>query len=868
MTVRGVLAAAVAGVVAALVLVAGPARASTMAVELDQRSGLPRLVMGGDAMTASHVFWGKDWAWANFDLRARPKGPFELDLTGQSEPLGLIVTGTVKRPADNQLRWDWTFTARATVPQAIGGGIAFTFEDAHRARLGDPVALPGNRGWRWGREGGDRVEMVFDPPLASVHLERGAAREVRALIYKDSVPAGLRQLSATLTVHGNVKIRPALEQRIGLDRLRDWPGVPLDWAGAPIDLSFLNADDKPAGKRGFVKADGDRLVFADGSPARFWGTNLSAYAVFATPRNEVCGQAKRLARLGFNLVRIHHHDSPWVEPNIFGPLATPNTQQVAPESIAKIDWWIKCLRDEGIRVWLDLHVQRALEPGDGITHFAELLVNDNKGDLKGFNYVNRSIQQAMDRFALQYLEHRNPHTGLRYLDDPAVMAVQVTNENDVTHHFGNKMLPDKNVPRHWELLKAASDAFADRNRLSRDRTWRTWEHGPSKLFLNDLERGVHAATIARLRERGLKVPAATTNFWGDNPLATLPALTAGDIVDAHAYGRAGELERNPLLQATLGHRLAVAHVTGRPFTVSEWNLDQNFPSPDRHVIPLYVAATAAHQGWDAMMLYAYAQGPIDGPGKPDNWHAMNDPSLMVPIAAAALLYRQAHVREASAVYAWAPNPQTLFNTPVTPDNSPALRTAAERGKLVVVMPPTPELPWLQAGRVPPGATLLRDHLTPVLPSEAASVTSDHGELERDWGVGRFTVRTPRSQGVAGWLGREPITLPDVTVALANPHASVTVQSMGAEPIAQSRQILVTLATVAMPDAAHATSLFLGQPADGSLSIKAPAGLALLAPKDGRLQPSALPMSYADGRYTIRFNGRDAHTWLVLQPRAR
>ena len=74
---------------------------------------------------------------------------------------------------------------------------------------------------------------------------------------------------------------------------------------SPVDLSFLNAAEKPAGKHGTLGVAGDQLVFADGTPARFWGANLTAYALFNTGLSDTVNQAKRLSKLGFNLVRIH-----------------------------------------------------------------------------------------------------------------------------------------------------------------------------------------------------------------------------------------------------------------------------------------------------------------------------------------------------------------------------------------------------------------------------------------------------------------------------------------------------------------------------------------------------------------------------------
>lgn len=44
------------------------------------------------------------------------------------------------------------------------------------------------------------------------------------------------------------------------------------------DFAFLN--DTPAGTHGFVQAREGRLIFDDGTPARFFGVNLSFDAAF------------------------------------------------------------------------------------------------------------------------------------------------------------------------------------------------------------------------------------------------------------------------------------------------------------------------------------------------------------------------------------------------------------------------------------------------------------------------------------------------------------------------------------------------------------------------------------------------------------
>ncbi|REG88247.1 hypothetical protein [Algoriphagus antarcticus] len=62
--------------------------------------------------------------------------------------------------------------------------------------------------------------------------------------------------------------------------------------------------DKPAGKHGFVVMKGDQLIFEDGTPVKFWGTNLAGHLPFMKPE-ESTRWADFLLRFGFNGVRFH-----------------------------------------------------------------------------------------------------------------------------------------------------------------------------------------------------------------------------------------------------------------------------------------------------------------------------------------------------------------------------------------------------------------------------------------------------------------------------------------------------------------------------------------------------------------------------------
>ena len=472
----------------------------------------------------------------------------------------------------------------------------------------------------------------------------------------------------------------------------NWIRQKIDWQGVPVDLSFLNHSEIPAGKHGFLKAMGEKLVFADGTQARFGGTNLTAYALFGTPKKEVREQAKRLSQIGFNLVRLHHHDSPWVQPNIFGT-GQENTKTLDPAMLEKLDWWIKCLKDEGIYVWLDTHAQRFLTQGDQITAFDEISRGKTSADLKGYNYVNASIQQAMKDFSHDYLGHINQYTGLAYKDDPAIAAILITNENDLTSHFGNALLPDKHVPWHNEQYMEEAKKFASTTGLNLNALWRSWEPGPAKYFLNDLEYRFDIDMISYLHGIGVKIPIVTTSSWGGDTLSSLPALTADDMIDVHSYGGLGEIGQNPINAANMIDWIAAAQVAGKPLSVSEWNVVP-YPVSDRQNIPLFIAANASHQGWDAVMQYAYSQRPLTGAGIPSNWHSYNDPALLATLPAAALLYRQAHVKEATSTYTLQIDQKQFFDQNKSPANSVAIRTAKELGKLAIAIPQTSYLPWL------------------------------------------------------------------------------------------------------------------------------------------------------------------------------
>ncbi len=124
---------------------------------------------------------------------------------------------------------------------------------------------------------------------------------------------------------------------------------PAYYDDVPIDLSFIYKKEKPAGKHGFLKVVGEHFEFEDGTVGKFWGVNFNAGANF--PEFDYSEKvARRLAKIGVNIVRFHQLDAEWSTPNIFQfskGERKGNTLSFDPESIKRLDYLIYCLKKEG-----------------------------------------------------------------------------------------------------------------------------------------------------------------------------------------------------------------------------------------------------------------------------------------------------------------------------------------------------------------------------------------------------------------------------------------------------------------------------------------------------------------------------------------
>lgn len=196
-------------------------------------------------------------------------------------------------------------------------------------------------------------------------------------------------------------------------------------------LNFSHLLDAPAGCHGFVRVKNGHFYFEDGKRARFLGFNIAARS--NTPTHADAEKlAERFASMGVNVIRLHAADAPIGEGagNWSSCKEAPlldydqgTTRVFNPEGRDRFDYLFAKLKEKGIYLHIDLIVARAFLKGDGLEHPGEIA-----SCMKRYPMYNARLIELQKEYARELLCHVNPYTGLALKDDPAVITVQMNNE--------------------------------------------------------------------------------------------------------------------------------------------------------------------------------------------------------------------------------------------------------------------------------------------------------------------------------------------------------------------------------------------------------------------------------------------------------
>ncbi len=876
-----------AGLLVSLHLAAQPSSpGEPFVVALDDQGGFAVGCGGETLITGHYACWGPNWAWHGLSITPVKSEPREcvFDAEFEHEGKGIQVRGSLRLEAPNRLVLSYTPRSEQEF-DLIGLAMEFEFDlrsVPHEKRVlytaegGRQIAVdfpPENirepiwtedpafrdvrdlRAWEW-NIAGRPIRAEMSRPIGCIPLDRRSDRNehafaIRHFFVAERMTTDAQPLTITLTFPPGTILGGAIGESFDPDNgWADWFPDAMDWQASPVDLSFLNEPERPAGKHGFLTVRDGRFVFGDGTPVRFWAANVAAYAIYSEDKALTEQAAKRISQLGYNLIRLHHQDSSWVSPRVFDRDAN-DTQTFDPAFWDSMDYWIHCLKREGVYVHMDIHVGRAFKPGDGIPGFEEMMARGRSGEGKGYCYFNARIQELMKQYQEHLWTHVNPYTKLAYKDDPAIALTLITNENDLTTHFGNLMLGDKGNPYHNRLFQAEVDEYAQEHGLDPARAWRTWEPGPSKLFLNDKQAWFLNMMRDHLRGLGVRIPITGTNWC--YALYDLPAMATMDFVDTHAYGGGEPLKTNPAYEASYIDHIALARVAGKPFVVSEWNV--TVPNPFRVTSQLEMAATACHQGWDGAYMYNYWQGRLGRPDRTPEWGSAYDPALAGMSIPAALTFRRGDVAPAQRSVAIMCSRDQIYNEANNEHRMPALRSGIRKHSMAVALENVPE-----GVTVDDRAALDQSFVQ----ADAQGATTDTGEVLRNWKQGVMTISTPCTQAAMGWIGvYGPYELAHVTITSRTKFATVCVQSLDGAPILEARRLLVTVGARVL--SRQGRMPFYSEPVEGEVVIKtvAPAlRMVGLAPDGSSKDEKTL--TSRDGAVAVPLSRGDRTHWFILE----
>lgn len=249
--------------------------------------------------------------------------------------------------------------------------------------------------------------------------------------------------------------------------------TPADQAleGSAWSAAHLNA--APAGADGRIVAqDGRFLASGTGERIRFFGTNVGGRAAFLSPE-EADRAAGILASYGINLVRFHHLQNMWEPPGGFIWKPDAIDREIDPDQLDKLDYFIAALKARGIYSNLNLTTARRYHPDMGFPESVYAI--EDLGMTFAFmkkvdKFDQRMIELQRD-YARELLDRVNPYTGNHYRDEPALVKIEINNENSLVGWPGEPAghrLHELPEPWRGELRERWNDWLAERHASHED----------------------------------------------------------------------------------------------------------------------------------------------------------------------------------------------------------------------------------------------------------------------------------------------------------------------------------------------------------------------------------------------------------------
>jgi len=491
--------------------------------------------------------------------------------------------------------------------------------------------------------------------------------------------------------------------------------------GSVFDRSRLLT--APAGKAGrVIVSPAGQFVFSEsGQRARFWGVNLCFDSLLLTP--EQADQiADRLAKAGYNTVRLHHYDGLLVDKN-------GSSYDLNPERLDRLEYLFAALKKRGIYVTIDLYTFRGF-PLEEIPDLGYALRYPLNTIFKLLVPVSENAFTSWKKFARNLLTHRNPYTGLSWAEDPALVSVCMINEDSI--FFGGI------ARRKPELIALYDKAFA--GWLASQPQSATSGQSQDALFnrfLVDIKKRSDARMEAYLREIGVQCLVTSDN--NVNKEAQVYVRDQYDFVDNHEYwnhpvplgSNVGVNQNSAIVSGLwLPRELMPSRIFGKPYTITEYNFC--WPNASRAEAGLLMPAYAGLQDWDAIYCFDYSSQdssamftPKAVAGSGFLFSIVSDPIGMLTDRIAATLFLHGGLSPAKGALSYLVDPELMLEgkraeTPKLPEAFSRLGLITRIGSLPAT---TPDLSAI-AGRTGIEAFVTRSSQPPALPLPVFTLQPD------------------------------------------------------------------------------------------------------------------------------------------------
>lgn len=458
----------------------------------------------------------------------------------------------------------------------------------------------------------------------------------------------MRQFAMTLT--DAVAFEPVALRPFRATEGADW--VRLDFRksvlpGSAFDFSRVaGLREAPAGRYGWLKNVGGHFEFegAAGQVRRFAGGNVCGKGATVPTHAEADEMVRRFVAMGWNSVRIHHHDGPLVE-------GSPDRLTFNAENLDRFDYLVAKLIENGLYVTTDLQVSRPVNWEDISVPGKQGPMNVT-GAFKIFMCFWDPARQNWLAFAKNFMNHVNPYTGRAYKDEPGMPFVSLVNEGSFRVGWPH-VCRERVFREHWSAW-LAKKGFADIDPVKIE--WSKFGDTGSALaatYLAEMTRSRCEWMTREMRALGVKALFTDLNHLPHYAPNHFVREDLYDYVDDHTYLDApsyfannawrdptilhnadpfGEPQRR--LQREPFHRL-----WGKPFAVSEWQFVGT--NPFRSSAGLVHGSLAAGQDWSALWRFAYShelRGFEDNGRFPEVFDLCTDPIGLLSDRTFALLF--------------------------------------------------------------------------------------------------------------------------------------------------------------------------------------------------------------------------------------